>query len=329
MNKQEKIYKCESCKYTTTRKSNMKMHISSKKHYKNKNQNTKYICKLCNYKTDNNAHYKQHLESIKHKNMEKDNNTKIEIKNNCNTDLESESEYYSDSDSELDSDTDLNTNFECKLDNKVVNEKNTKEILYELLKCNKQLLNVIQNGTHNITNNTINNTNTNTFNLNFFLNETCKDAINMKDFLESIEVSISDLKKLGNKGYVEGISSLMINKLKELGVTRRPIHSSDIKRQSIYIKDDDVWEKKDKNKMTDILWILAKLETRALADKYKKEYPKCETDRNSKEHEEYWRIYINALGGDGKDIDLMQKKVIKKIVENVAIDKTIDYITNK
>jgi hypothetical protein len=201
----------------------------------------------------------------------------------------------------------------------------TQEMFHDLIKSNKQLMNIIENGTHHITNNINSNNNTNNFNLNFFLNETCKDAINMTDFVESIQVKISDLKKLGNKGYVEGISDLMISRLNELDVSQRPIHSTDAKRQSIYIKDDGVWEKDDKDKIISVLWMLAKLETRALEETYKKEYPKCETDRDSREHEEYWRIYINALGGEKNDLDEKQKKVIKKIVQHVAIDKTKFY----
>ena len=131
-----------------------------------------------------------------------------------------------------------------------------------------------------------------------------------------------NLKKLGNKGYVEGISNLMINKLKELDITKRPIHCTDVKRNSIYIKDDNVWEKDETEKLMSILWDVARLETRALESKYKKEYPKCETDRDSREHEEYWRIFYNAMGGKGGDIKDLQKKVIKKIAQHVAIDKT-------
>jgi hypothetical protein len=183
---------------------------------------------------------------------------------------------------------------------------------------------VIQNGTTHITNN-INNNNTNTFNLNLFFNETWKNAINMKDFIESIDVSIMDLKKLGNKGYVKGITSLMIDKLNELDITQRPIHSTDLKRNSIYIKDDNEWEKDEKEKMMGILWDVARKETQALENKYKSEYPKCETDRDSREHEEYWRIFYNAMGGKGGDIEYLQKKVIKKIVQHVAIDKTKVY----
>ena len=321
------LYECNVCKYVTFRRNNMITHKESKRHQnnvKNTFEISKYVCKLCNYRTNIISHYKRHLKCAKHiEKSKKENETRNNFSDNLSDVPMVELEY---------------DNFEEEnKQDKITDEKNeitTKEIkdgfcmmqgmFYELIKSNKQLINIVQNGTNNITNN-INSNNTNTFNLNFFLNETCKDAINMKEFIESIEVSIMDLKKLGSKGYVEGISSLMIDKLNELDVTRRPIHSSDVKRETIYVKDDNVWEKNDKEKITEILWDITRLETRALEEKYKSEYPKCKTDRDSKEHEEYWRIFYNAMGGKAGDIDNLQKKVIKKVIQNIAIDKTKIY----
>ena len=306
--KKEIIYSCVTCNFTTKRKFNYECHLTTKRHNNNmgiivdakveKNDNEIYDCKNCNYTTYKYSNYTKHLTTKKHILKEK---------------------------------IQLNVS-----DNKTECLKKTEEIFYEvvncnkeMMNCNKQLMEVIQNGTNNIaninSNNNNNNNNSNTFNLNFFLNETCKDAINMNDFIESIEVSIMDLKKLGNKGYVEGISSLMIDKLNELDVTKRPIHSTDVKRNSIYIKDNDIWEKDEKEKMMGILWDVARKETRALENKYKVEYPKCETDRDSREHDEYWLIFYNAMGGKAGDITDLQKKVINKIVQNVAIDKTKMY----
>ena len=317
MNEDDIVYRCKICNYNTTRRGNMKTHKSSKKHLKNVEKigtTLKYECKLCNYKTDCLAHYNQHLETRKHKNIEKENKTKHDLSDGSMV----ESEYDSfEEDCEED-----------KISNKEIKEEfcMMREMFCELIKSNQQLATIVQNGNINSTNNSHNNShNTNNFNLQFFLNETCKDAINMTDFIESIEVSIADLKKLGNKGYVEGISSLMINKLNELDVTKRPIHSTDVKRNSIYIKDDDVWEKDEKDRLMSILWDVARKETQALEAKYKLEFPKCETDRNSREHEEYWRIFYNAMGGKGGNIDDLQKKVIRRIVQHVAIDKTINY----
>jgi hypothetical protein len=290
----ETLYYCSDCKYKTQKKYNFDCHIKSKKHHQNvvkcdDDENNIYICEICKYSTNLYSNFTKHLNTQKHI-----------MKNQS-----------------------LN---EIKIENDSSGLKLTEDLFYELVKSNKQLMEVIQNGTSNIANiNSNNNNNTNTFNLNFFLNETCKDAINLKDFIESIEVSIMDLKKLGNKGYVEGISSLMIDKLNELDITKRPIHSTDVKRNSIYIKDDDEWEKDEKEKLMSTLWDVARKETQALANKYKIQYPRCETDRNSREHEEYWRIFYNAMGGKGGDIEDLQKKVIKKIVQHVAVDKTKVY----
>jgi hypothetical protein len=283
-----------------------------------------FECIECDYKTHIKCNYVRHTESKKHKVVNKSNMSIYKCPFCCKifnnrTTLWRHKNKCEEIDEKKDNMIEPNKKTEV--------EKEIKEGFYmmqgmfcELIKSNQQLATIVQNGTNHITNNNINN-NTNNFNLNLFLNETCKDAINLKDFIKSIEVSIMDLKKLGNKGYVEGISSLMIDKLNELDVTKRPIHSTDVKRNSIYIKDDDEWEKDEKEKLMSTLWDVARLETRALESKYKKEYPKCETDRDSREHEEYWRIFYNAMGGKCGDIEDLQRKVIKNIVQNVAIDK--------
>lgn len=288
MTNKGKIYTCVKCNFSTHKKYNYQCHLMTKRHKKmdhEEYEDIDFVCKYCNYSTHKQSNYDKHLNTDKHR-----------------------------ANSQFEENTSVNQTQGLKI---------TEEMFYELVKSNQQLATIVQNGTNHITNN-INN-NTNNFNLNLFLNETCKDAINLKDFIESIEVSIIDLKKLGNKGYVEGISSLMIDKLNELDVTKRPIHSTDVKRNSIYIKDDDEWEKDEKGKLISTLWDVARKETQALANKYKAEYPKCETDRDSREHEEYWRIFYNAMGGKGGDIEDLQRKVVKKIVQNVAIDKTKIY----
>lgn len=249
----------------------------------------KYYCNFCQYSTDKIYRFKRHLETKKHvyleKELKKDNFSKDNVELNS---------------------VDIN-----------------KDLIITLINQNKEIMNFIKDETHYMTtyNNNINN---NTFNLNLFLNETCKDAINMKDFIESIEVSIADLKKLGKLGYIEGISGLMIQKLNDLDITKRPIHSSDIKREIIYIKENDTWEKDNtqKERLKKVILEITKLETRALENKYKLMYPQCETDRDSREHNEYWKIFHNAVGGAERNMDLLNSKVIRKIVQNVTIDKS-------
>ena len=290
------LYHCKECNYLTKNKYNYKTHTNSKRHINNitgmkidSKEVKLYKCELCNFYTARKNCYKNHLNTNKHQN------------------------HLSSDESEVIGDV-------------VV----TQNMIMELLCQNKKLMDVVENGTNNMTNchnntntNTNNTSNTSNFNLQVFLNETCKNAINMKDFIESIEVTITDLKTLGKKGYVEGISGLMIDKLSNLDVTMRPIHSSDVKRETIYIKENDAWEKdnEQKERLKKVIWDITKLETCALAEKYRLMYPQCQLDRNSKEHNEYWKIFHNAMGGAEKDIDILHSKVIKRIVDNVSIGK--------
>lgn len=290
MEDKDYLYACEMCKYKTNRKSNMVVHKSSKKHTEkldNTCQETKHKCTICNYNTNSSSHYKRHLRSKRH----------MENKIVCQSPPQEEK----------------STGIEL-----------TQEMFMELINHNKKLMEVVQNGTNSMTN-CHNNNNTNTFNLQVFLNETCKDAINMKDFVNSIEVTIGDLKNLGRRGYVDSISSLMIKKLNDLDVTKRPIHSSDVKRETLYIKDNGTWEKDNdqKERLRKVLWDITRLKTCALEEKYKLMYPQVETDRDSKEHNEYWKIFHNAMGGDAGSVDHLQSKVIKRVVQNVAINKDL------
>ena len=116
-----------------------------------------------------------------------------------------------------------------------------------LVKQNAELLEVIKNGTNN-TNISYNNSNNKTFNLNLFLNETCKDAMNITDFVDSIKLQLSHLESVGKLGFVEGISNIITTNLKALDVTQRSVHCTDKKREVLYIKDENKWEKEDEDK---------------------------------------------------------------------------------
>ena len=111
------------------------------------------------------------------------------------------------------------------------------------------MMEVIKNGTVANSHNTNNNNSHNkAFNLQFFLNETCKDAMNITDFVESIKLQLSDLENVAEVGYVEGISNIIVKNLKKLDVTQRPVHCTDKKRETMYVKDEDTWEKDEENK---------------------------------------------------------------------------------
>jgi len=194
-----------------------------------------------------------------------------------------------------------------------------KELILQLLKQNQefkeQIMELVKKDnifTTNNINNTVNNNQN--FNLNFFLNEQCKDALDIMDFIGSLNVQLSDLENTGKVGYVKGVSDIFLRNLKELDVHKRPIHCSDLKREVIYVKDKDVWEKdEDKKKTT--------LAIRHIADKnfkqihqWLQENPEAKDARNKK-NEQYMTIVNKCTGGINEEED---EKFYGKIITNVA-----------
>ena len=169
-------------------------------------------------------------------------------------------------------------------------------------------------------NNTINSHNK-TFNLQVFLNETCKDAMNLSEFIDSFDLKLSDLESMGKLGFVDGISNIIIKKLNSLDVEKRPIHCSDTKRETMYIKDDDKWEKEGDD-MKRLKKVITEIQTRniKLIPKWKELYPDCILS-NSKHTDKFNDICIEIMGGKGSDILQKEVKIIKKIAKEVAIDK--------
>ena len=216
-------------------------------------------------------------------------------------------------------------------------QNETNKIMLELVKSNTNpnstmtsTTNGITNGNNNVNNLVINNSNTtnNNFNLNFFLNETCKDAMNIEEFMDSIEITIPDLKRLGKCGYVEALSNLLITHLRNIDYTRRPMHCSDVKRETIYIRDKHKWEKEneEKKRLNKFLLGVTRLNTIALQDIYQKKYPHCLTNHKSKEHKEYGEIAYNAFGGSKGDADKLNKYIIKNLIKEIKIEKYLPQI---
>jgi hypothetical protein len=171
-------------------------------------------------------------------------------------------------------------------------------------------------------NNTINNINSNnkTFNLQVFLNETCKDAMNIMDFVESIKLQLTDLENVGKVGFINGISNIIVKNLKALDVHKRPVHCSDSKREVMYVKDEDKWEKEDsdnKRLKKAIKYVANK--NFQLIPEWKKKYPDC-VYSDSKSSDQYNRLLIESIGGKF-DSDINETRIIKKIAKEVAIEK--------
>ena len=196
-----------------------------------------------------------------------------------------------------------------------------KELQQILLEQNKTIVELSKNNT--ITNNNnITNTNSHnkTFNLQFFLNETCKDAMNIMDFVDSIKVQLCDLEKVGKIGYVEGISNIIVKNLNSLDETKRPVHCTDAKREVMYVKDENKWEKENenKNKLRKAIKHVAHKNSKMLKD-FKTKHPDCDKSE-SKFSDQYNKLVIEALGGKGDNDLEKEDKIIKNIAKQVTID---------
>jgi hypothetical protein len=206
-------------------------------------------------------------------------------------------------------------------------------LIHLLLTQNNELMQMLKNGittNNNTTNNNTNNTNSNnttnnnsnnSFNLNIFLNETCKDAMNISEFVSSIKVSLDDLENTGRKGYIEGISNIIVKKLNNLEQHFRPIHCSDYKREVFYIKDNNEWTKETDYKpiLTKAIKIIANENIKQIQH-WRNKYPDC-INADSKKNNLYLKIVSNSMNGLTEEEG---QKNINKIISNVAKEVIID-----
>ncbi len=281
------------------------------------NYTKKYCCDTCDFFTCKKMDYTRHLLTMKHKNNASttDDNQKHAIKYACNFCEKS----YNDR-------AGLWRHKKKCLDANSMNKEdpNDKDLIMMLIKQNTQLIEqnaeLVKNGTHNTTN-SHNNISNKTFNLQFFLNETCKDAMNIMDFVNSIQLQLTDLEKVGKIGYVEGISNIITANLKALDVTQRPIHCTDNKREVLYVKDENKWEKEaeEKEKIRRVIKMVTNKNIRMLS-KFKDVHPDCEKSI-SKYSDEYNKIVLESFGGSGDNDLEKENKIIKNISKTVTIHK--------
>jgi hypothetical protein len=203
-------------------------------------------------------------------------------------------------------------------------EHSDKDLIMLLIKENSELKNMMMEVIKNGTSNTINSNNVNShnksFNLQFFLNETCKDAMNIMDFVESIKLQLSDLENVGKLGYVEGISNIIVKNLKALDITERPVHCTDQKRETMYIRDEDKWEKDESNSKIKKAIKRVASKNQRLLPKFKEAHPDCGT-YHSKYSDQYNKIIIESVGGSGDNDAEKEEKIIRNISKNVVVEK--------
>jgi len=274
---------CKTCCYITSKKSSYDAHLISTKH--NKIMSNQFICDVCLKKYKDKSGLWRHKKKC----------LPLEVINKNTTEIN--------------------------------NDLFNKELILMLVKQNTETLEILKNGTNsnNNSNNNINNNNNNnnnkTFNLQFFLNETCKDAMNINEFVENITIQLSDLIKVGELGYVDGISNIITSSLKSLDVTQRPIHCTDKKREVLYVKEEDKWEKEndEKTKIRKVIKTVAHKNINALPQ-FNEKYPDCKQG-HSQYSDQYNKIIIETMGGFGENNIEKENNIIKNISKNVIVDK--------
>ena len=294
---------CDLCHYGTSKKSSFNNHVISTKH-------TKRI-KIC------------HLETLGNQNMPKLCSSEYFCEK-CKKEFKNRSGLWKHKTKCIC----VKTN-EIIVQNTNVNPSNNHvspeliKLITELVKgqygLQESIIELCKNGTHNTTHT---NSHNKAFNLNFFLNETCKDAMNINDFVESIKLQVSDLENVGEVGFVEGISNIIVKNLNALDVTQRPIHCTDKKREIIYIKDENVWEKDESQcKMRRMIKKVVSKNQR-LIPKFKEQYPDY-NKYHSKTSDKYNKLIIESMGGSGDNDAEKEDKIVRNIVKNVVVDKSI------
>ena len=314
--KNANAYSCHTCHFTCSKQSNYEAHILTRKHkiltntYEILPKNaTMHICscgKKYKHRQSLYTHKSQCLQIYNHTQDTSINIPALDIHNNYTTPIPV--------------DDPMQTNIILEL------VKQNQEFKQLLIEQNKTIIELAKNGQVN-NNNTINNTsnvnnNNKTFNLNFFLNETCKDAMNMKDFIQSLELSLPELEKMGEIGFAEGMSRVFVNRLNSLDVTKRPIHCSDVKREIIHIKDDNKWERDNAN-LDRLRKIIKQLTHKNIlrVDDWKKANPGC-TEYNSRKNDQYLKINMEAIGPvEDEEVKRDFSKIIRRVAENTTIDK--------
>jgi len=333
MPKKCQIFKCEKCDFICFKNSNYEKHLSTKKHI---------IANIANIENAENAEKSVKSEksekSVKSEKSEKSvksvksENTSIKIicpicersfkhlsslsrhKKKCKPE-----ENFIIYDNEIKNTNDLNDTQNIEKITNLFMEvvKSNSELQKQTLEMQQQMLEVCKNGNGGVNNSYNNNK---TFNMQVFLNEKCKDAMNLTDFVNSMMLQFSDLEELGELGYVEGISRQMVRKLNEMDVYKRPIHCSDLKRETMYVRDDDVWEKE--TELYDKLRKAIKYITKKNGDlmiPWRDAHPQCMNLQHSL-NDTYLGIMNQAMGGKGEFFD-SESKIIRKISKSVTIDK--------
>ena len=311
---------CEICDFKCCKLSNYNIHLLTAKHKRLTNscqkmpKNAEILECICgkNYKhLSSLCKHKKICSDVKQYNLLQTPKTKQSVNNN-------DSELDNDSDYEPTSETPANENLVQYL---LKENADFKNLIMELVK--KEFISNSINNNNNTTNNvnSINN-NTNTFNLQFFLNDTCKGAMNMSEFVDTIAIQMSDLENFAHMDYADGVSKILLKNLNNLDTNERPIQCTDLKRETVYIKENNCWKKEtdDKSNLKSAIKLIAFKNIKQI-NEWVKEHPGCR-DPTTKQNVKYNKIVMNSMsGGTIQEQQDNIEKIVKNVTKAVTIDK--------
>jgi hypothetical protein len=320
-------YICKTCDYYTNKKSSIVKHYKTIKHNETASfsNNNILCCKKCDYETQVKCNFEKHLLTAKHTLKQ---NVKQNVTESCfcgksfnnRTSLwrhKKQCITIAEPKHVVTNALDLSTDAILEI------VKQNQEFKQLIVEQNQKIVELVSKPT-TINNNikTNNNSHNKKFNLNFFLNEQCKDAMNITDFVSSINLQLTDLENTGKNGFVEGVSQMIIKNLKKLDVYKRPIHCSDAKRETMYVKDQNIWEK-EKDEKVKIHKTIRQIAHKNIQQipKWINEHPKCE-DYYSKDNDQYLHIVSESMGGiDDEETNKYYNKIIKNVSKELIIDE--------
>ena len=317
----EKYY-CENCDYLCLKKSEWERHINRKKHFVNKScehvnnknaNNVDFICENCNKKYKCRSGLWRHIKKCNEKNI---------ITEHENTDYKINLL--------IKETTDFKSVILDMIKNHTESQKHSNEIQKQNNELQKQMIETCNNNNSNniiTNNNTMINSNNKTFNLQVFLNEQCKDAMNLSDFMESIQLNLTDLENMDKLGYVECMFKNIFGHMDFISIFSRPFHCSDFKRGIIYIKENGIWEKEDigHSKLINAIRIVEKKNFKLLKE-WSKKYPSF-SDYNSPYNDKYLKIYSETMSGDKHNLSKLIRKLSKSCIIDKSKNSIIDLLT--
>jgi hypothetical protein len=317
--KNKRDFCCEDCDYNTCNKYDYAKHIRTIKHISKKcymtsenllPENPHYVC-WCGVSYKHSSSYYRHKKLCAYvEKHESDNSIRLDVVSEERMPDQTQPGC-------IDQITDVNSSSLPILVRSLLKEN--REFKQLMLEQSKQMIEICKEG--RIINHTTNHHNNQKFNLNFFLNTTCKDAINMSDFIQTIEVQMNELENIGHEGYVAGMTDIILSRIKDLDVSKRPVHCTDLKREIMYIKDQNEWNKDttEKSYLRKAIAMVSK-KNYGKTMEWRERNPEC-LEVGSPKYDFCFKMMRNVLG-DFEDIQIrLDNKIIKSLAKEVLVDR--------